>query len=337
MNEAAGTVKPFMNKPHVVLLGAGASLAAFPNGEKNGHKLPLMRNLVDVVSLAPLLQKAGVIKYHNDFEKLFSGLVLCGQHSSLLAEIETRLFDYFSALQLPDEPTLYDHLVLSLRDKDVIATFNWDPFLWQAISRCHKQTEGSVNLPRILFLHGNTAIGYTENDEQIFFGQLGKPSQTNEKIFEKGPLLFPIAKKHYSSDRRIKSAWDDLRGALNAAYLFTVFGYSAPESDVEAVTLVQEAWGNRSDRGFEEIELIDIRPEIELQNTWNSFIHTHHFRSSLSFYDSIIASSPRRSCEAIWGELMDRQAIHSCPLPWGGNWSELIYAVKAIHASEALS
>jgi cyclic nucleotide-binding protein len=29
----------------------------------------------------------------------------------------------------PELLTLYDHLVLSLRPKDVIATFNWDPFL----------------------------------------------------------------------------------------------------------------------------------------------------------------------------------------------------------------
>ena len=28
-------------KPHVVILGAGASAAAFPNGDKNGNKLPL--------------------------------------------------------------------------------------------------------------------------------------------------------------------------------------------------------------------------------------------------------------------------------------------------------
>ena len=26
--------------PHVVILGAGASLAALPNGDKNGHQLP---------------------------------------------------------------------------------------------------------------------------------------------------------------------------------------------------------------------------------------------------------------------------------------------------------
>ncbi len=35
---------------HVVLLGAGASLAAFPNGDRLGRTLPLMKNLVEVLT-----------------------------------------------------------------------------------------------------------------------------------------------------------------------------------------------------------------------------------------------------------------------------------------------
>jgi hypothetical protein len=36
-------------RPHIVLLGAGASLAAFHDGERNGRKLPLMNNFVQTV------------------------------------------------------------------------------------------------------------------------------------------------------------------------------------------------------------------------------------------------------------------------------------------------
>ena len=42
------------------------------------------------------------------------------------------LLDYFSSLALPEHPSIYDYLVLGLRPKDVIATFNWDPFLMLA-------------------------------------------------------------------------------------------------------------------------------------------------------------------------------------------------------------
>ncbi|HBD7214869.1 TPA: hypothetical protein K1Y51_001717, partial [Legionella pneumophila] len=42
---------PSVFKPHVVLLGAGASLAALPNGDANKKQLPLMNNLVEVIQL----------------------------------------------------------------------------------------------------------------------------------------------------------------------------------------------------------------------------------------------------------------------------------------------
>ena len=32
----------FVERPHLVVLGAGASRAAFPDGDKNGKRLPLM-------------------------------------------------------------------------------------------------------------------------------------------------------------------------------------------------------------------------------------------------------------------------------------------------------
>ncbi|HBD7216142.1 TPA: hypothetical protein K1Y51_003301 [Legionella pneumophila] len=46
---------PSVFKPHVVLLGAGASLAALPNGDANKKQLPLMNNLVEVIQLTTLL------------------------------------------------------------------------------------------------------------------------------------------------------------------------------------------------------------------------------------------------------------------------------------------
>jgi hypothetical protein len=42
--------KKIIESPHVVLIGAGASKAAFPNGDAYGRKLPLMNELTDVLS-----------------------------------------------------------------------------------------------------------------------------------------------------------------------------------------------------------------------------------------------------------------------------------------------
>lgn len=308
-----------MNRPHVVVLGAGASCAAFPDGDKNGRKLPLMWNIVDEVGLGPLLDSAGIKEHREDFEKLFSTLATSGHHDQLLAIIEERVFEYFASMELPDEPTLYDHLVLSLREKDVIATFNWDPFLWQALNRnAHK-----CAMPRTLFLHGNTAIGYAKHGDQVLFGSVGRVSRTCGEVFRPGPLLFPVAEKNYEQDERIRRAWNDLKTELRAAFVVTVFGYSAPATDVEAVALLKEGWGHNYERDLEEIEIIDIKPDEELHDTWAPFIHSHHYRTTNSFYESIIGHSPRRSCDAIWESLMEHVYITKNPIPQTASWDKL--------------
>ncbi|MCX6376176.1 MAG: hypothetical protein NTU88_09145, partial [Armatimonadetes bacterium] len=120
------------DRPHVVILGAGVRLAAFPHGDRNGRTLPLMRNLVETVGLEPLLNKYGVSYGGEDFEALYSRLASSDGDAEVLRKIEEAVQSYFSPMELPDEVTLYDHLVLSLRAKDLIASFNWDPLLVQA-------------------------------------------------------------------------------------------------------------------------------------------------------------------------------------------------------------
>lgn len=44
-----------VGKLHVVILGAGASYAAFPGGDKHGRKLPLMNNLIETLGLQDLI------------------------------------------------------------------------------------------------------------------------------------------------------------------------------------------------------------------------------------------------------------------------------------------
>ena len=49
-----------MRNPHVVILGAGASYAAFPNGDRNGKKLPLMNNFVETLGIEKLIERSGI-------------------------------------------------------------------------------------------------------------------------------------------------------------------------------------------------------------------------------------------------------------------------------------
>ncbi len=125
-----------MARPHVVILGAGASFAATPKGDRNGNRLPLMDNFVDVVGLRNILERhqLGHLAEQN-FEDVYSNIHAAQTKHVALQEIESAVDSYFRRLALPDNPTIYDYLVLSLRPKDVIATFNWDPFLFEACRR----------------------------------------------------------------------------------------------------------------------------------------------------------------------------------------------------------
>ena len=87
--------------------------------------------------------------------------------------------------------------------------------------------------------------------------------------------------------------------------MITVFGYSAPKSDIEAVKMMKKAWGPVNDRNMEEIELIDIREEDEVRSSWNGFIHTHHYMYHTDFFKSALARYPRRTCEATFDRLMN--------------------------------
>lgn len=305
-----------MTRPHVVLLGAGASVAALPNGDKNGRKLPVMDNFVHVIGLGPILEKHGIQFKDQNFELLYADMVGKAEHLTAMNEIETCIRDYFSVLELPDHPTVYDHLVLSLREKDFVATFNWDPFLVQACMRNSR----FAKMPRTVFLHGCVALGI--DSENKIVGPVSKISSKG-KPFLPSRILFPVHKKDYNSDPFISGEWGALKKYLQAAYVFSIFGYGAPASDVEAVQLMKKAWGDVNKREYEETEIIDIKSEDELSRNWKQFIHTHHYRVFDDFYTSIVANHPRRSCEAVWNQLMECKWLKPNPLPKDANFSDL--------------
>lgn len=112
-----------------------------------------MNDLAKILSLNNLLTKNNINPSEN-FETIYSQITDDG----LKKEIESRIIDYFSKLSLPEHVTIYDQLLLSLREKDAIFTFNWDPFLFDA----YKRNSDIVSLPQIFFLHGNVRIGACE-------------------------------------------------------------------------------------------------------------------------------------------------------------------------------
>lgn len=307
-----------MQRPHVILLGAGASRAAFPTGEAHERMLPLMADFTDIVPINEILSHSGIRYRNRNFEDVYTELCTNPDLSSVCKNIEAAVFDYFSSLSLPSKPTLYDHLVLSLRKKDVIATFNWDPFLIQAVRRNRLAND---NIPSILFLHGNVVTGYCQRDN--VHGVRGGRCSRCKNLFEPSKLLYPIATKSYNDDPAIATSWKMIELSLKDAFMVSIFGYGAPQSDCAAIKLLDDAWGGGQKRSMEQFEIIDIRKEEELLGSWEKFIHTHHYEVHESIYDSWLFRHPRRSGEAYWNQYLEAKFIEDHPLPREVGFTEL--------------
>jgi hypothetical protein len=224
--------------PHVVLLGAGASIACIPNGDKNGKRISVMEGIRKHIDLS--WYKGAKTNLEEIYQEL--------EDEQLKEKFENQLFDYYSKFQIPDKPTVYDHLIISLTKKDLIASFNWDPLLFQAYHRCLKITD---DLPYIVFLHGNTWEWYKVNEDNSCTGVWQKelPIRPGGCIVsadgtrcKRSKLLYPVQNKDYDRDPFIKKSWETFRFMLKKCFLLTIFGYSAPQSDIRALDAIREAF-----------------------------------------------------------------------------------------------
>jgi len=304
--------------PHLVILGAGASLAAFPEGDKNGKALPLMSSLFTDLNLTNTLKKSHVNSFDN-FEILYEAINNDPSKKKLQITLEEKISRYFYGMKILSTPTLYDYLILSLRKKDVIATFNWDPLLLQSARR-HKKYKD--HLPAILFLHGNVAVGICSSCNIMGY-KYNKRCHRCLKTFESMPLLYPVGKKKYSDDKNISNAWSDLAISLKQAYYVTIFGYSAPVSDFDAKTLMTKSFNKNKSHEFSQVEIIDIKPEPEITDNWRDFFYHHHYDVMDNFNKSQLWWHPRRSCEAHASALLMNSPWPYDPFPLFNSISEM--------------
>jgi len=119
--------------------------------------------------------------------------------------------------------------------------------------------------------------------------------------------LYPIKQKDYSKDEFLRINWGMLQSFLSKAYMLTIFGYSAPQNDLDAVQLMKGAWGNNNLRDIDQLEIIDIVGKDQLIETWKGFIHAYHYDITDDFYQSSLGLFPRRSCEAQWNYTMPKE------------------------------
>ena len=84
-------------RPHVVIVGSGASAAAFPNGDRNGKTLPTMPNFASTLGLDSVLHRNGIPPSYEDFEGIYTGLVFAIQANNILHDWLNKLLTITSA------------------------------------------------------------------------------------------------------------------------------------------------------------------------------------------------------------------------------------------------
>ncbi len=129
--------------------------------------------------------------------------------------------------------------------------------------------------------------------------------------------------KDYNSDPYIKSEWDTLRHFLQRAYYVTIFGYSAPQTDVEARDLMLEVWKENPTRELAEIDIVDIKPRDELEAVWKIFFVRQHYGISPDIFHTTLLRHPRRSCDAFAMATLQNDPWEENPVPRFDKLTEL--------------
>lgn len=287
-----------------------------------------MADLVELLDLGPVLRNHNLSDIPSNFEEVFATLYETDPGAAIVNEIESRVREYFDGLRLPDTATLYDRLILSLQPRDVIATFNWDPLLYLAYRRNIKIRR----LPSLAALHGSVAVGVCE--EHRMCGYLDHTCSTCAAPFAPSRLLYPIRRKNYQSDSFIAAEWDLLRSFFKKAYWITIFGYSAPSTDVEAVRLLTDMALANEAREIGNVEIIDIKSSEELYEKWTPFFVRSHYGIHSDFSTSSLARNPRRTAETLWRRTQLLQPVGPAPFPETEDLSRLQAAAQALIADE---
>lgn len=307
---------PLQHRPHVVVLGAGASYATTPDGEKSGRRLPLMKDLADALELQFLLDKKKYAAAVNGFEVFFEELMQSG-NPSLVNEIERRTYELFDSYKISDSVTIYDRLVLSLRAKDTIVSFNWDPLLPYAYRR-----NGFLRtLPSLWFLHGNVKAGACEKDNLV--GWTDDRCRICHQPLKPVPLLYPISHKDYDSHPVLAESWRHFEDELTNAYFLTVFGYSAPMTDEVARERFIGSLRRNTMADVLQLEIVDPNAKQLLKARYSGITDNLHASCLDQISQSWLSMHPRLTCEALFQATMMMEPIRPYEMPKTKNLYEL--------------
>ena len=179
----------------------------------------------------------------------------------------------------------------------VLRTFNFDVFdllntqinipLSLSLKSWDFELGYNINLPNALFLHGNVAVGICNNCKIKGF-KYNVICHHCHRPYSDMKLLYPVENKNYSFDVSIDEEWKILREYFKISLYVTIFGYSAPKTDINAREILLNGWNKNEIKNFAQIEIIDVKKENELVKSWDEFFVRHHYSIRKSFNSSFI-------------------------------------------------
>lgn len=262
----------------------------------------MLNSLAGVLGIENELRQYGyTLSQAEDFERFYSQIYGQKRLVPLRKKIEQRVYEYFSELEIPNGINLYDYLILSLTQKDLIISFNWDPFLLQSYLR----NISVGNLPQIVFPHGNVKMGICNKCK--LKGYYGSICSTCFQEYQKSPLLFPVGQKDYNDISIIRDEWKRAKDHLQIAGGITIFGYSAPDTDIEAIELMRKSFEQSRTRIYAPITIINLPSEKQNQLTkWKEFYDDSNVLFCKAFEETDLWRYPRISLEAFFNAVLQQ-------------------------------
>jgi hypothetical protein len=259
-----------------------------------------------------------------DFERAYSLASGREDLEALREEMEDAVESYFRTLELPSTPTIYDYLIRSLRRQDIIATFNWDPFLEQAIQRVPDHLQEQI--PGHAYLHGTVALNECASCHRLFSWTVTCPRCGGAS--EPQRLLYPVENKDYAVTPGVKEAWSNLDRGLNGAYMLSIFGYSGPATDQEAVEMFTRKWRSSAIASMGDISFINTCDRAAIEASWSGMLARLpdgrvHWNRFPNYWSTRIARFPRRSCEESYQRNILLDCWEATPYPDCASLEEL--------------
>lgn len=92
-------------RSHTVILGAGATIAAIPNGDRNGKISSVMDGLIKKLELSDILHGIDLHIESSNLVDIYPELSSRPECKEVVKQLEKSIYDYFASLELPDYPT----------------------------------------------------------------------------------------------------------------------------------------------------------------------------------------------------------------------------------------